>query len=93
MQGGPLDADQPVLLGTGAISHGARGVFLLAGATVNPDEVAGLDRVWLLFDEDSKATARDQWTRMTGWGMAAQYWSDESGSWVKKMEKAGAVAG
>ena len=92
VEGGPHDAHQPVLLGSGPITNGARGVFLLAGATVEQEELTGLDRVWLLFDGGDEAAvqaARGQWTRMTGWGLAAQYWTDESGSWVKKVEKAG----
>lgn len=91
LQGGPFDADQPVLLGSGAIANGARGIFLLAGAVVEQAELAGLDRVWLLFDGADQAAvqaARIQWTRMTGWGLAAQYWTDETGGWVKKVEKA-----
>lgn len=92
LEGGPHDADQPVLLGSGAITNGARGVFLLAGATVAQAELTGLDRVWLLFDDQDPAAvqaAREQWTRMTAWGLAAQYWKDDTGPWVKKMEKAG----
>jgi DNA polymerase-3 subunit chi len=90
VEGGPSDADQPVLLGSGTITNRARGVLLLGGATVDPAELPGLDRVWLLFDsadEVAVQAARGQWTRMTGWGLAAQYWSDETGPWVKKMEK------
>lgn len=93
MQGGPHDADQPVLLGQGAIANGAAGLILLAGAAVTQAEAAGLQRVWLLFDggdEAAVAAARDQWRQITGWGLAAQYWSDEGGSWVKKTEKAAA---
>lgn len=94
MEGGPHDADQPVLLGAGAIANRARGIFLLGGATVDRAELAGLDRVWLLFDDQDPSavqSAREQWTRMTAWGLAAQYWKDDTGSWVKKMEKAGSV--
>ena len=71
------------------------GWCLLSGAEVQPDEVAGLERVWLLFDGADEAAvqaARGQWTRLTGWGMAAQYWADDSGAWVKKVEKAAALA-
>jgi DNA polymerase-3 subunit chi len=92
LAGCPHDADQPVLLGSGAIANGARGVFLLGGATVEQAELAGLDRVWLLFDDQDPSAvqaAREQWTRMTGWGLAAQYWKDDTGPWIKKMEKAG----
>ena len=96
LQGGPQDADQPVLLGSGTIDNGAKGLFLLAGADVEPAELTGLERVWVLFDGHDMAAvqvARAQWTRLTGWGLAAQYWSDETGSWVKKVEKAAVQSG
>ena len=35
--------------------------------------------------------ARALWRDVTGWGLAAQYWSDESGAWVKKQERAAPV--
>ena len=62
-----------------------------SGALVLPAELVGLERVWLVFDGADEAAvqaARGQWTQLTGWGMAAQYWADETGSWVKKVEKA-----
>lgn len=96
LQGGPYDADQPVLLGSGPIANGANGLFLLAGADVDLAELPGLERVWVLFDgQDAAAVqvARSQWTRLTGWGLAAQYWSDETGTWVKKVEKAAVPVG
>ena len=91
LEGGASDADQPVLLGQGPIANGARGLVLLAGAGVARDELDGLERVWLLFDgadEGAVQAARGQWTLLTGWGLAAQYWSDEGGPWVKKSDKA-----
>ena len=91
VEGGPQDGDQPVLLGQGPIANGARGLVLLAGAGVARDELDGLERVWLLFDGADEAAvqaARGQWTLLTGWGLAAQYWSDEGGPWVKKVDKA-----
>ena len=96
MEGGAHDADQPVLLGSGRIINDAKGLFLLAGAGVAQGELAGLERIWLLFDGADTAAvqaAREKWTRLTGWGLAAQYWSDEAGSWVKKVEKAGVGGG
>ena len=91
LEGGAMDSDQPVLLGQGPIANGARGLMLLAGAGVAREELAGLERVWLLFDGADEAAvqaARGQWTLLTGWGLAAQYWSDEAGTWAKKTEKA-----
>jgi DNA polymerase-3 subunit chi len=57
------------------------------------DEIAGLHRIWVLFDgsdDQAVAKARQSWTLFTGWGLAAQYWSDEGGTWVKKSERAAA---
>lgn len=91
LAGGAHDALQPVLLGTGAIGNGARGLMLLAGAGASEPEMAGLERVWVLFegaDTSAVARAREAWVMFTGWGLAAQYWSDEGGSWAKKSEKA-----
>lgn len=91
LAGGPHDALQPVLLGTGAIGNAARGVMLLGGASATEAEVVGLERVWVLFDGADPAAvsrAREAWVMFTGWGLAAQYWTDESGPWVKKTEKA-----
>jgi len=31
-------------------------------------------------------TARAQWRSLTGAGIAAEYWSEESGRWQKKAE-------
>lgn len=93
LEGGLMDAAQPVLLGHGAIANGAHGLVLLSGAEVAQDELAGLERVWILFDGADEAAvqaARGQWAALTGWGLAAQYWNDEAGSWAKKVDKAAA---
>lgn len=90
MQGGPHDADQPVLIGSGEISNGAKGLFLLDGADVTVAEASGLERVWLLFDGSDGGqltAARGKWKRLTDAGVPAQYWSEESGRWEKKAEK------
>lgn len=89
MEGG-ADADQPVLLGLGAISNGARGLILLDGAQTTDPEARSLERVWILFDGADPgrlSTARGQWKRLTDAGVAAQYWSEDSGKWEKKAEK------
>lgn len=90
MQGGAEDADQPVLLGAGAITNGARALMLLDNAEVSLSEASTMDRVWVLFDgadTASLAHARGQWRLLTEAGIAAQYWSEESGNWAKKAEK------
>ncbi|MBC7154605.1 MAG: DNA polymerase III subunit chi [Rhodobacteraceae bacterium] len=91
--GGPHDADQPILLTTGASMPDGTGCLMaIDGADVAPEEVARLQRVCIFFDgTDSAAVARarDQWRGLTRAGIAAQYWSEESGSWVKKAETGG----
>lgn len=92
--GGAADARQPVLIGPGRAVNGARGLILVAGAEVEPEDLPGLDRVWVLFDggdEAAVAHARDQWRTLTGQGLAAQYWTDETGAWAKKSERPAAT--
>ena len=91
MEGGPQDAAQPVLLGQGAAVNGAAGLFLLDGAEVTPEEARPMERVWLLFDGGDGAAvqaARVKWKALTAAGLAAQYWSEESGRWEKKADSA-----
>lgn len=88
-EGGPKDADQPVLLGQGALVNGARVLALVDGAGADDAEIATMERVWVLFDgadEARKAAARQQWKAMTEAGHAAQYWSEDGGKWEKKAE-------
>lgn len=89
-EGGPHDADQPVLLGRGAAVNGARAVMLVDGALATTDEARALERVWLLFDGADTAAlgaARGEWKRLTDAGVAAQYWSEDSGRWQMKTER------
>ncbi len=93
VEGGPHDADQPVLLGLGAPVNGAKVIALVDGAAATDVEIAMMERVWVLFDgndPDRLQAARGQWKAMTGAGHAAQYWSEESGRWEKKAESAAA---
>ncbi|GGB15093.1 DNA polymerase III subunit chi [Allosediminivita pacifica] len=88
--GGKHDADQPVLLTTGA-EAGNRPACVMAidGAEVAPEEAKVLERVCILFDgHDTEAVqhARGQWKTLTAGGVPAQYWSEESGKWEKKAE-------
>lgn len=93
--GGPFDADQPVLLTTGAdIPNAAACLMAVDGAEVTADEVATLDRVCILFDGADAAAvqhARSQWRSLTTAGCAATYWSQESGRWEQKAESKGAT--
>lgn len=90
LAGGPHDADQPVLLTVDAgMPNGAQCLMSVDGADVDPGEVAGLERAMILFDgfdPDAVAHARTQWKAVTGAGVAAQYWAQEDGRWVKKAE-------
>lgn len=90
LAGGPHDALQPVLLTTGGATNDAACLMALDGADVSPPEAQALDRVCILFDgndEGAVAQARDQWRALTGAGVAAQYWSEETGRWVLKTER------
>lgn len=91
LAGSGFDADQPVLLTTGDddAPNGAACLMALDGAVVTPEEVRGMERVCILFDgndEPAVQRARGQWKALTGAGVAAQYWSEESGRWEKKAE-------
>ena len=85
LAGGPHDADQPVLLTTAPDSpNRPQAVMAVDQAGITPSEVAGLERLWVLFDgadETAKALARVQWKAMVGAGVLAEYWSQDSGRW------------
>lgn len=88
--GGPHDADQPILLTTGAAANTPQCLMTVDGAEVAAEEVSASERVCVLFDgNDPQAVqrARDQWKSLTDAGCAAQYWSEESGRWEKKAER------
>ena len=90
LEGGPQDADQPVLLGLGPVANGAKALLLLDGAEPLPGEIEGLERVWAAFDgadPDRLEAARAQWKRIVAEGHKAQYWSDEGGRWEMKAER------
>lgn len=89
--GGAHDALQPVLLTRdGAAAHNAAECLVsVEGAVVTAGEVTALQRVMILFDgHDPAATqsAREHWKSLTGAGVAAKYWSEESGRWEMKAE-------
>lgn len=90
LAGGAADAAQPVLLSTGAsLPEGRTCLLSVEGAEVTAEEVAALERVSILFDGgDGPALekARAQWRDLVKAGVAAQYWSEESGRWEKKAE-------
>lgn len=89
LEGGPQDADQPVLLGLGPAANAAKVLALVDGAEATDAEIAAMERVWVLFDGNDTArlqAARMQWKTMTTAGHAAQYWAEDSGRWEKKAE-------
>ncbi len=97
LAGGAFDAEQPVLLGTGAdAANGATCLMAVDGADVSAAEVESSERVCVLFDgNDGPALelARGQWKALTTAGCAAQYWSQESGKWAMKAESGQAESG
>ncbi|MBM7067490.1 DNA polymerase III subunit chi [Actibacterium sp. 188UL27-1] len=88
--GGPHDAAQPILLSIEAAPvNGAQCLMSIDGAEVTPEIAQPFERVCLLFDghdEGAVNHARGQWTALTGAGIAAQYWSEDSGKWEMKAE-------
>ncbi len=94
-EGGGQDADQPVLIGHGAIRNEARILALIDGAQPLPEELASpirdrLERVWVLFDgadDAAVAAARGLWTGLIEAGCGAQYWTQDEGPWAMKTER------
>lgn len=88
--GGAHDALQPILLTTDADAPNRPACLVsIDGAPVTPDEISALARAMIVFDgHDSAAlaTARAQWKALTGAGVKAKYWSEETGRWAMKAE-------
>jgi DNA polymerase-3 subunit chi len=84
----PDPAGQPILLTLAdANSNGAQVLFLVEGAAM-PTEVAGYERVTILFDgadEEAVAVARVTWGEVKRAGHEASYWQESpAGRWEKK---------
>lgn len=92
MAGGTQDSDQPILLTTNVENaNGAVYLMSLDGAEISAAEILTAERGVILFDghdPDAVAHARTQWKTLTDAGCSAEYWSEESGRWEKKAEKA-----
>lgn len=89
--GGDHDAEQTVLLTTGAAGNDPTCLVSVEGASIDPAEVSAMNRVMVLFDGHDEAalqTAREQWKALTSAGCAAKYWSEASGKWEMKAESA-----
>jgi DNA polymerase-3 subunit chi len=91
LEGGPYDADQPVLLtDSHTLPDGVVCLMAIEGAAVTAEEAAGVQRVCILFDGADAAAvdlARGQWRALTGAGLGAQYWAEQGGRWEKKQER------
>ena len=89
--GGSSDRLQRVLLTQGTdLPNAARYVIALDGADLLAAEVAAVERACLVFDAQDGAQmdhARGLWKTLTAQGVAAQYWSEESGAWAMKTER------
>ncbi len=92
LAGGPFDAEQPVLLTAERVfPNGPQVLVAIDGAEVAAADCDGRERVCILFngnDPGEVAAARAQWAALTGAGIAAQYWSEETGRWAMKAGKA-----
>ncbi len=105
IDGDPEPARQPVWLTTRAeVPNGAVALFLVDGAAAGRDEMTAMEVTAILFDGHDAAAveaARAQWRAVTGAvtgaatgavtgaGLAAVYWAQEGGRWVKKHESGG----
>ncbi|EKE45822.1 DNA polymerase III subunit chi [Oceaniovalibus guishaninsula JLT2003] len=91
LQGGPHDDRQPILLTNDPGPHPDRQCLIcIEGAPFTPEEVAGAERVCVIFDggdADALRKARLQWSDLVRAGGSATYWSEESGKWEKKSER------
>lgn len=87
--GGPHDARQPVLLTVAGQPSANDPACLMAldGVEITADECAHLERICVIFDGGDTGAlnhARDQWKALTDAGVTAEYWSEETGQWVRK---------
>jgi DNA polymerase-3 subunit chi len=84
--GEPHAARQPILLTTDAENvNGAEALLLVDGA--EPGDLAGYERVMVLFDgndEAALATARAQWSALKARGEDLSYWRQEGRGWKKQ---------
>lgn len=87
-EGGPHDDAQPILLTTSLGNPNSAEILMLIDGAPEPVEgMGGYERVCILFDgqdPDAVDAARVRWKEVTGAGLAATYWAQEGGRWVKK---------
>jgi DNA polymerase-3 subunit chi len=84
----PGPAGHPVLLTLADANPNAANVLFLVESAPLPTDLAGYERVTLLFDgddADALARARDSWSAVKRAGHDATYWQENaSGRWEKK---------
>ena len=88
--GGKFDADQPVLLTSSPDTpNAAQCLIAFDRAQVSAADVGQFERICLMFNGNNGEAledARAQWKSLSDQGFEAQYWSQETGSWVKKAD-------
>jgi len=86
IEGGPFDADQPVLIATGDANPNNAAVRFFVDRAV-PKSGEGYERLVYMFsghDPDAVAEARDAWRALRD-GNDVTYWQqDSNGRWAKK---------
>ncbi|OLP55908.1 DNA polymerase III subunit chi [Rhizobium rhizosphaerae] len=87
LEDGPMPADQPILLTSGAGNGNGADVRFVAGGA-EPPPLEGYQRVVIMFDgydAGQLERARGQWKRLKEEGHALTYWQQNAdGRWVKK---------
>ncbi len=85
---GANDLHQPILLTeSDRNANNADVLMLVDGAKTTAAEVATFERTCLMFNgnnPDALNAARADWKVLTTAGVAAQYWSQETGRWEQK---------
>ena len=80
--------DQPILLTAGDDNLNRATVRFLVDGAVPPADMAGYERVILLFDgtdEEALAAARTHWREASAGGFEATYWQqNELGRWERR---------
>ena len=79
---------QPIWLTSGDdIPNQAHLMFLVDGATVQPQNLEGIERILNIFDgnsEEALTQARKYWKELKEQNHTLSYWQQENGKWVKK---------
>lgn len=83
-------AQQPVLLaGSGDMVNTPDVLMLVDGAPTDVTQLRQVTRTCLIFDGNDPAAveaARADWKAVVAAGLAAKYWSQESGRWEQRAE-------